>query len=58
MEIAPLLKKKRGTLLDVRSMKNLQEVMLQVLKYPAQEIPHRIQEIQELKTPLILFCAW
>jgi hypothetical protein len=57
MEIAQIIKEKRGTLLDVL-MKNLQRSCCRIFKYPAAEIPHRIQEISRTqKQLLILFCA-
>lgn len=58
MEIAQIIKEKRGTLIDVRSYAEFTGGHVAgSLNIPLQEIPHRIQEIQELKTPLILFCA-
>lgn len=58
MEVAQIINEKRGTLIDVRSYAEFAGGhVVGSLNIPLQEIPHRIQEIQELKTPLVLFCA-
>jgi rhodanese-related sulfurtransferase len=58
MEIATILKEKKGTILDVRSYEEfIGGHVAGSFNIPLQEIQHRMQEIHELETPFILCCA-
>ncbi|TDE27793.1 rhodanese-like domain-containing protein [Flavobacterium ranwuense] len=58
MEVAKIIKEKLGTIIDVRSYDEFMGGHVAgSFNIPLNEIPHRMQEIQELKTPLILCCA-
>lgn len=58
MEIATILKEKKGTIIDVRSYDEFMGGHFAgSINIPLPEIPHRMQEIQELETPFVLCCA-
>lgn len=58
MEVAKIIKEKLGTIVDVRSyLEFMGGHVVGSFNIPLNEIPHRMQEIQELKAPLILCCA-
>lgn len=58
MEVAKIINDRLGTIVDVRSYNEFMGGHVAgAINIPLNEIPHRMQEIQELKTPLILCCA-
>lgn len=58
MEVAKIIKEKLGTIVDVRSYDEFMGGHVAgSINIPLNEIPHRMQEIQELKAPLVLCCA-
>lgn len=58
MEVEKIIKEKRGTIVDVRSYDEfIGGHVAGSINIPLNEIPHRMQEIQELKVPLVLCCA-
>lgn len=58
MNIAQLIKEKKGTVVDVRTPEEFQSASVPgSLNIPVQEIPYRIEEFKSLNTPLILCCA-
>ena len=58
MEIEKIIKEKAGTVLDVRTYAEFQGGnVANSINIPLQEITHRMDEVAELKTPLILCCA-
>lgn len=58
MEVATIIKEKLGTIVDVRGYDEFMGGHVAgSINIPLNEIPHRMQEIQELKAPLVLCCA-
>lgn len=58
MNIEKIIKEKQGTIVDVRSAEEFSGGHVAgSINIPLQEIPQRIEEIKNLKTPLVLCCA-
>ncbi|HRH63485.1 MAG TPA: rhodanese-like domain-containing protein [Bacteroidia bacterium] len=58
MNIAQVLKQKNGTIVDVRTPVEFSGGHVAgSINIPLQEINHRIEELSQLKMPLILCCA-
>ena len=58
MEVAKIIKEKLGRIVDVGSYEEFMGGQgVGSFNIPLNEIPHRMQEIQELKALLILCCA-
>jgi len=57
MEIEEMIKDKKGTVVDVRTPAEFNGGSVAgALNFPLHEIPNRVEEIKELKKPLILCC--
>lgn len=58
MEIGKLIKENRGTIVDVRSYGEFMGGhVVDSINIALNEIPERIEELKNLKAPLILCCA-
>lgn len=58
MNIEQLIKEKQGTIVDVRTREEyLGGHVVGSVNIPVQELGNRINELKELKEPLILCCA-
>lgn len=58
MNIEELIQDKTGTIVDVRTPEEFSQGHAQdSINIPLQEIPQRLNELKELKAPLILCCA-
>lgn len=58
MNIESLIKERKGTLIDVRGHDEFMGGHVAGShNIPLQEIPARLDELKQLPTPLILFCA-
>jgi len=58
MELEKIIKEKSGTIVDVRSTLEFRGGSAAgSINIPLQEIQQRLEEIKELKTPLVLCCA-
>lgn len=58
MDIQKLIKENRGAIVDVRSYDEFAGGhVVGSINIPLTEIPQRMEEIQQLKMPLVLCCA-
>ncbi|MCE9538158.1 MAG: rhodanese-like domain-containing protein [Bacteroidetes bacterium] len=58
MSIEKIVKEKQGTIIDVRSPDEFRGGNVTgSINIPLQEIPQRIEELKDLKVPLVLCCA-
>ena len=58
MNIEKIIKEKQGTIVDVRSHSEFMGGHVAgSINIPLDEIPQKIEELQNLKAPLILCCA-
>ena len=58
MNIEKIIKEKQGTIVDVRTpMEFMRGNVVGSINIPLQEIPQRIEELKNLKMPLVLCCA-
>ena len=58
MNLAEIIKEKRGTIVDVRTPGEFMGGSVSnSINIPLQEIQQRLSEIKTLKTPLVLCCA-
>lgn len=58
MDLEKIIKENQGTIVDVRSYGEFMGGNVAgSINIPLNEIPERIEEIKDLKTPLILCCA-
>lgn len=58
MDVKKIIKEKQGTIIDVRSAGEFSSGNAEgSINIPLQEISQRIEEIKNLKTPLVLCCA-
>lgn len=58
MNIEKIIKEKKGTIVDVRSPGEFMGGNVAgSINIPLQEIPQRMEELKNLKTPLVLCCA-
>ena len=58
MNIKKIIKEKKGTIVDVRTPGEFSGGNVAgSINIPMQEIPKRIEELKDLRTPLVLCCA-
>ncbi len=58
MNIEKIIKEKQGTVIDVRTPEEYRGGnVVGSINIPLKEIPQRIEELKNLKTPLVLCCA-
>ena len=58
MELEKIIKENQGTIVDVRSYGEFMGGnVLGSINIPLDEIPQRIEELKNLKAPLVLWCA-
>jgi rhodanese-related sulfurtransferase len=58
MNIEKIIKEKQGTIVDVRTPAEFMGGNVEgSINIPLQEIPQRIEELKNLKAPLVLCCA-
>lgn len=58
MNIEKIIKEKQGTIIDVRSPGEfIGGNVIGSINIPLQEIPRRIEELKNMKAPLVLCCA-
>ncbi len=58
MDIEKIIKENQGTIVDVRSYGEFMGGNVQgSINIPLDEIPQRIEELKNLKAPLVLCCA-
>jgi len=58
MELEKIIKENQGTIVDVRSYGEFMGGnVLGSINIPLDEIPQRIEELKNLKAPLVLCCA-
>jgi len=58
MDLEKIIKENQGTIVDVRSYGEFMGASVAgSINIPLNEIPEKIEEIKNLKTPLILCCA-
>ena len=58
MNIEKIIKEKKGTIVDVRTPSEFMGGNVAgSINIPLQEIPQRIEELKNLKAPLVLCCA-
>ncbi len=58
MNIEKIIKEKQGTIIDVRSPGEFRGGNVEgSINIPLQEIPQRVEELKNMKVPLILCCA-
>ena len=58
MNIEKIIKEKQGTIVDVRTTEEFREGNISgSINIPLQEIEKRIDELKNLKQPLVLCCA-
>lgn len=58
MKLEKIIKEKRGTIVDVRSHSEFMGGNVAgFINIPLNEIPQRIEELRNLKAPLVLCCA-
>ncbi len=58
MKTEDLIKNNKGTIVDVRTVQEFMGGSVSgAMNIPLSEIPSRIEELKEMKTPLILCCA-
>lgn len=58
MDIEKIIKENQGTIVDVRSYGEFMGGnVLDSINIPLDEIPQRIEELKNLKAPLVLCCA-
>jgi rhodanese-related sulfurtransferase len=58
MKKEEIIKNNEGTIVDVRTTQEFMGGSVPgAVNIPLNEIPHRIDELKEMKTPLILCCA-
>ena len=58
MNIEKIIKEKQGTIVDVRTPSEFMGGNVAgSINIPLQEIPNRIEELKNLKSPLVLCCA-
>ncbi|MFV8374123.1 rhodanese-like domain-containing protein [Flavobacterium sp. LB1P71] len=58
MSLEKIIKEKQGTIVDVRSPSEFMGGhVADSINIPLNEIPQRIEELQNLKGPLVLCCA-
>lgn len=58
MKIETIIKEKQGTIVDVRSHEEFMGGhVVDSINIPLNEIPKRVEELQNLKAPLVLCCA-
>ena len=58
MNIEKLIKEKQGTIVDVRTPEEFRGGNATgSINIPLQEIPQQLEELKNLKTPLVLCCA-
>jgi len=58
MSIEKIIKEKQGTIIDVRTPEEFEGGnVLGSLNIPMHEVPQRISELKNLKSPLVLCCA-
>ncbi|MFZ2905182.1 MAG: rhodanese-like domain-containing protein [Cyclobacteriaceae bacterium] len=58
MNTEQIIKERKGTIVDVRSVGEYKSGHVEgSINIPLQDIPQKIQEIKNLKSPLVLCCA-
>jgi phage shock protein E len=58
MNIEKIIREKQGTILDVRTPEEFQRGSVEgSINVPLQEIQMRMNEVKQLKTPIVLCCA-
>jgi phage shock protein E len=58
MKLEQIIKNKEGTIIDVRTPAEYQGGhATHSINIPLHEIPKRLEELQKMKTPLVLCCA-
>lgn len=58
MDLEKIIKEKKGTIVDVRTPAEFKGGNVKgSINIPLQEIPKRIEELKNLKQPLVLCCA-
>lgn len=58
MDTEKIIKEKQGTVVDVRTPKEFMRGNVEgSINIPLHEIPQRMEELKNLKTPLVLCCA-
>lgn len=58
MKLEQLIKEKKGTILDVRTLEEFQGGhAVGSINIPLQEVTQRIEEIKQMEAPFILCCA-
>ncbi|CAH0994335.1 Thiosulfate sulfurtransferase GlpE [Emticicia aquatica] len=58
MNIEEIIQEKQGTIVDVRTPEEFRGGHVAgAINIPLNEIPQRVEEMKELKTPLVLCCA-
>lgn len=58
MNIETIIKEKKGTIVDVRTVGEFMGGhVANSLNIPLQELPHRLDELKKLPQPLVLCCA-
>ena len=58
MNTEQIIKEKRGTIVDVRTPSEFMGGnVLGSINIPVQELQQRLEEVKQLKTPLVLCCA-
>jgi phage shock protein E len=58
MNTEQIIKEKRGTIVDVRTASEFMGGnVLGSINIPIQELQQRLEEVKQLKTPLVLCCA-
>jgi len=58
MNIEKIIKEKKGTIVDVRSPGEFMDGNVNgSINIPLQEIPKRMEELKNMKAPLVLCCA-
>lgn len=57
MTIKEIIKEKKGTVIDVRNASELREGAIPgAVNIPLSEIPYRLNEINAMNGPLVLYC--
>ncbi|MEQ8324131.1 MAG: rhodanese-like domain-containing protein [Vicingaceae bacterium] len=58
MNVVELIKKKEGSVVDVRTVEEFQMGHVEEsVNLPMHEVPQRLDELKSMKKPLILICA-